>query len=134
KNLDAVTTEDRAYGAGWAVAAWFVPLVNLFLPYQIATEIWAGSAMGSRGESGSGGGSGAVAAWWGLWVASALMGLTAHCVLRLNFLATTVADLRLANRFGALSEVLEVAAGLYAVALVQAITRRQAARFHSLKR
>ena len=30
-------------GAGWAIGPWFVPILNLFRPWQIAVETWEGS-------------------------------------------------------------------------------------------
>lgn len=31
---------DPKYSQGWAVAYWFIPIVNLFRPYQVAKELW----------------------------------------------------------------------------------------------
>jgi len=57
---------DLAVGSAHDVtqAAWafFVPIMNLFRPYQIATEIWRKSGDGTGGHSAL------IIAWWGLWV------------------------------------------------------------------
>ncbi|MBI9051861.1 MAG: DUF4328 domain-containing protein [Anaerolineaceae bacterium] len=43
KNLLAFNTMGLKYSPGWAVGAFFVPILNLFRPYQIAQEIWKAS-------------------------------------------------------------------------------------------
>jgi hypothetical protein len=56
------------YGRATAVWSWFLPFGNLFLPKQIADDVWHASSPP--------GGAMAPAArlhvWWGLWVVSAL--------------------------------------------------------------
>ncbi len=42
RNLGALRGR-RRFDARWAVWGWFVPLLNLFRPQTIATEIWVGS-------------------------------------------------------------------------------------------
>ena len=48
---------------GWAVAGWFIPLGNLYLPYRAAREI----------EAGAGGGPWGVFVWWTTWLGAALV-------------------------------------------------------------
>jgi hypothetical protein len=63
----AYVAVDLAVGAAHdtSQAAWafFVPIMNLFRPYQLATEIWRKSH-----DRASGGHSALIIAWWGLWV------------------------------------------------------------------
>ena len=42
-NLPRVGIARLRYGTGWAVGAWFVPILNLFRPKGIADDIWRGS-------------------------------------------------------------------------------------------
>jgi hypothetical protein len=42
-NLASYNNMGLKYSAGWAVGSFFVPLLNLFRPYQIAQEIWTAS-------------------------------------------------------------------------------------------
>jgi hypothetical protein len=44
KNLDLLNVEGLRYSAAWAVGSFFVPVLNLFQPYQIVQEIWKGSS------------------------------------------------------------------------------------------
>ncbi len=43
RNLASYNNMGLKYSAGWAVGSFFVPLLNLFRPYQIAQEIWTAS-------------------------------------------------------------------------------------------
>ena len=42
-NLRALGVESLRFGTGWAVGAWFVPILNLFRPVQIVNDVWRGS-------------------------------------------------------------------------------------------
>jgi Domain of unknown function (DUF4328) len=40
RNMAVVEPAERRYGAGWAIGAWFVPIMNLFRPKQMINDIW----------------------------------------------------------------------------------------------
>ena len=39
QNLDRFGYHTR-YTSGWAIAFWFIPVANIFIPYQMSKEIW----------------------------------------------------------------------------------------------
>ena len=43
QNVERLGGGPLRYGRGWAIGAWFVPVLNLFRPKQIANDIWRGS-------------------------------------------------------------------------------------------
>lgn len=43
KNLQSFNTMGLKYSPGWAVGSWFIPILNLFRPFQITHEIWTAS-------------------------------------------------------------------------------------------
>ena len=51
RNLGPLTTEERRFSPRWAVIWWFVPLMQLFLPYQVVREVWRGSGEEPSGPS-----------------------------------------------------------------------------------
>ncbi|MFK7758176.1 MAG: DUF4328 domain-containing protein [Flavobacteriales bacterium] len=73
-NLSIHTTTQHS--EGWAAGAWFVPILNLFRPYQIMSEMWTFTS--SKLEQFSGNMSNykksVVGAWWFLWVVVSLGG------------------------------------------------------------
>lgn len=40
RNVDVVARPERRYGHGWAIGAWFVPILNFWRPKQIVNDVW----------------------------------------------------------------------------------------------
>jgi hypothetical protein len=75
KNLRRLGVQDLRFGNGWAIGAWFVPILSLFRPKQIANDVWRGS---ERGADASGGWKqvpvpSLVHWWWGLFLTQGLL-------------------------------------------------------------
>jgi hypothetical protein len=69
-NLDAVAPAQRRYSQGWAVGAWFVPVLNLWRPKQTVNDVWrAGGTSPST----------LLAVWWAGFI---LSGWTGTLILR----------------------------------------------------
>lgn len=77
RNLSALSGRDLRFSPGWAVGWYFVPIMNLFRPYQVMKEIWEGSdpeADPSRpGAWEERPVSPLLPGWWGLWLLSNLL-------------------------------------------------------------
>lgn len=74
KNLRRLGVQNLTYGNGWAIGSWFVPILGMIRPKQIANEIWRGSG---RGADVSGGWKQAPVPsllhwWWGLFLTQGL--------------------------------------------------------------
>ena len=71
-NLEALGARDLRYGRRWSVGAWFVPILNLFRPKQIANDIWRGSDPDAPGSTvvGRGHVPGLFALWWAAFLVS----------------------------------------------------------------
>ncbi len=98
----------------WAVGWFFVPIMNLFRPYQVVNELYQVS-------NPAGVGSGLIGWWWGLWVIAALVGPSASSFFR----EQTVSDAILADWRSAIAEVLFVLCGVLALVIVHRITSWQ---------
>lgn len=64
------------YTEGWAAGAWFIPVFNLFGPYQIATDLFRNSEslLVRKGFANAQPKLHVVAGWWwGLWVSRAIL-------------------------------------------------------------
>lgn len=54
----------QRWGPGWAIGAWFVPVIFLWFPYQIMADIWrAGLPASERGRP-----AWLPIAWWACWL------------------------------------------------------------------
>lgn len=73
-NLPPLGIADARWSPGWAVGWWFVPVMSLFRPYQVAAEIWRAS---DPAATPAGWHERPVAAvlgwWWALFVASTIV-------------------------------------------------------------
>jgi hypothetical protein len=110
---------NRRYGTGWAIGAWFVPIMNLWRPKQIANDIW---------RAGNGPGDSSISPWLTLWWAAFLVSNWASQLAgRLSIAGDTVEELQTAAAVYAFADGIDVIAAGLAIWVVWAITRRQAA-------
>lgn len=75
KNLRRLGVQKMRYGNGWAIGSWFVPILSLFRPKQMANDIWRGSERGTDVNAGwkQVPVPPLVHWWWGLFVAQGLL-------------------------------------------------------------
>ena len=133
KNLPALGASDLRYKTGWAIGGWFVPILWLWRPKQIANDIWRASDPESPLEQGEAWRTKLVptllTAWWVAWIAAADLG---NVVLRLSIGGDTAEDFRMADYADLVRLVLDIVAASLAIVVVLRITRRQADRAHAL--
>ena len=96
---------------GWHAGSWFIPFAGAWIPFQNISDL----ARGSRAALGGG----TRAAWWALWIMS---GLTGGIASRLLTAAETVPSLTGALTISILSDVLSIAAAIFAWIVVARIT------------
>ena len=62
--MDVVAAAERRYTHGWAIGAWFVPILNLWRPKQVINDVWrAGGRDAGDAEPGW-----LLLSWWLLWM------------------------------------------------------------------
>jgi hypothetical protein len=115
-NLDSLGARMR-HGPGWAVGSWFVPILNLFRPKQIANDIWRGSDPDDARIPMF------VHLWWVFWLSSTVGGNAYG-----RMAEDTIEQERSATIVLVVTNVAEILAGVLAILLVRRITRREEAR------
>lgn len=102
---------------GWTIGGWFVSVANLWLPYQIMTDVWWNSAP-KRPVS-----RGLLTAWWLPWVVNTVLGT----MLQHLYLSGSVTEdsLRRTANLSTLSAALEVWSGALIIVIVHRITTWQ---------
>jgi hypothetical protein len=65
-NLRAAGFDDLEYSPGWAVGWYFIPIANLFKPFQAMREVWAVSHREAEGFTSQT--DYRLTAWWGFWL------------------------------------------------------------------
>ncbi len=68
-NLRALSGDFMEFTPGWSVGWYFVPIANLWKPYQAMKEIWEVSHRDNQADSQS-----ILTVWWMLYVASGVLG------------------------------------------------------------
>ncbi|MGH3112068.1 MAG: DUF4328 domain-containing protein, partial [Gaiellaceae bacterium] len=83
KNLRPLGVQLLRYGPGWAIGAWFVPILNLFRPKQIVNDVWRGSDPKLADRVGwiDGPVPFVFAVWWTAYLADSLVGTVAGRIL-----------------------------------------------------
>lgn len=78
RNARALGARGLTFTPGWCIGWFFVPIMNLFKPYQAVSEMWQASLSGSK-TSRNQTSSSIVGLWWSLWIANLFVGrIVAH--------------------------------------------------------
>ena len=118
----------RQTSAGWAVGSFFVPIANLFIPYQAIKEIWNKSEPAADNSFFyTASPPGFFPAWWGFWLAS---NVSSNIYFRMTM---AEAPVEASVMVGILSEVLSMAAAFFAIKVIKEIDRRQEERARNLQ-
>lgn len=128
-NLPAVGIEGLGHGSRWAIGAWFVPIVSLFWPKQIADEIWRGSDPSLEADPGRSWRQGKVPVFFGLWwVAFITSSLLVAAGSELWGGAETYSDVKFAAVVEVTGNALGILSGVLAYVVVDRTSERQQAR------
>lgn len=76
-NLNTIT-HDTEYSDGWAAGAWFIPIMNLFVPYKIMKELYVKTDKYLTLKEGYTDNkklkTSYIGWWWALWIISGVVG------------------------------------------------------------
>jgi Domain of unknown function (DUF4328) len=101
---------------GWAIGAWFVPVIWFWFPYQIMADIWrAGLPASQRSRP-----AWLPIGWWGCWLLAWFTGFTYTRTSTGTFHGVTVGFFLGATLF---SKLFEAAAAIAAILVVRAISK-----------
>jgi hypothetical protein len=127
-NLLALGAVRLRFARGWAIGGWFVPIWGLFRPKQIVNDAWRGSepALPASYEDVW---ARPVPPWWQAWWLSFLSAYwLALAALRVTVRGDTLEEFRRGSLLIFWSDLLSGVAGIVAIFVVRAITRRQEER------
>ncbi|MEX0641473.1 MAG: DUF4328 domain-containing protein [Pirellulales bacterium] len=120
-NLPALGAMQLKYSPGWAVGSFFVPILNLFRPYQIAKEIDLHSDPSSTPAS-----SPLIGLWWAAFLIANFAGQAAG---RMTLRANTPFEIISADYVQIGSSATSVLAAILAILVVHRISRNQETLF-----
>lgn len=126
RNLPPLGASNLKYSPAWAVGGFFVPILNLFRPFQVTTEIWKASDPTGNISDGlawkSAPTSPLIASWWVLFLISALVG---NIVLRMSLQAEMPSELLTVSWLTFVMDFVDIPAAILAIFVVLNIDRRQ---------
>jgi hypothetical protein len=120
RNIRSLGADRLQFTPGWAVGYYFIPIVNLWRPYQAMKEIWKASHEPVHWQLQKG--SFLLVSWWTFWIISCLIGQMA---VRTATSAKTASDYIDATTFSIASDVIEIPLCLIALVLVLRLSRVQ---------
>lgn len=128
-NLAYMGALGQRYSAGRAMGCWFIPIVNLFRPFQVMAEIAKGSNPKidpqNLGDWKNSAESRLLRPWWATW----LLGVwVERFLMQLVFPGENVENMIAGNWFSAVMAVILVVSAALAIVLVQQIPSNQEKR------
>jgi uncharacterized protein DUF4328 len=122
-NARQLGAADMQFSPGWAVGWYFIPIANLWKPYQAMREIWQASANPALWQHQPRGS--ILPLWWTFFLLSNFLG---NASFRLSLRANTLPDLIVAGAVQAANDVADIVSTAIALVLVTQIFRMQMAR------
>lgn len=122
-NLHKLVPKSRLkYTEGMAAGAWFIPIFNLFGPYQIATDLFYESEkllvenglMEKQPKFHQ-----IKGWWWGLWIASGVFERIS------SYIEEGPAEYTISMSFGLISLVMSIGAGILAIQMIKNYTQME---------
>ena len=123
RNLPRLAGAELRFRPGWAIVSWFVPILNLFRPKQMANDVWRacdpapqpGVAVEDRPVAPL------LDLWWTAWIVAGFLG---NLDGRRYFEAETIADQQDAAVIALVSDAGWLALTVVAVMVVRRMTDR----------
>ncbi len=134
RNLSALGVGGLKYSPMWAVGCFFVPIMNLFRPYQVMREIWRASDPGGKAYHDSwcpkSGAPALMGWWWGSWLAYNLITTLAY---RFSRLIETPHELMMKSWVDVVADALSIMSAVFAALVVTTIDEWQEEKNRHLK-
>jgi hypothetical protein len=128
-NAHKLGAQGLRYSPRWAVGGYFIPLANLWMPYQAMKEISQASRDPSAWQSK--GWPRSLPLWWLSWLAT---GFSTNLYVRKSLSAKTIDALVDATWVGMLSACMGILAAIFLASLVWEISTMQVARANEEQR
>ncbi|MCT2585622.1 DUF4328 domain-containing protein [Actinophytocola gossypii] len=117
-NAEQLRPDGHRMRRGWTIGGWFCPVVNLWFPFRIVTDIWSASVPPGTVARGR-----PVARWWTAWIAT----LIAVAIVRQDArYASTVEALESVAVANTVATVAQCLAGVFLIAVVRQVSSWQA--------
>jgi hypothetical protein len=120
RNARGLGAQGLTFTPGWSVGWYFIPIVNLWKPYQAMKQIWQASADPGAWRSQTP--PSLLPLWWTLWIVSNVL---SQASFRLSLQADTGAALVASEVVTVISDLVDIPLCLVAMRLVREVLRLQ---------
>jgi hypothetical protein len=120
RNLPALGARTLDFTPGWALGWFFIPIANLWKPYQAMRSLWLHSRSVHRPEAEET--TWVLPVWWTMWLVSASLG---NAAMRATLRADTIEELLISTRIELVSCAVDVPLYVVVTLLVTRIWQAQ---------
>lgn len=128
-NLEPLGASNLRYTPGWAIGAWFIPIGNLFMPKQLANDMWRASDPNLPVDAGDRWKfervPGLLTFWWLTWILRNVLTGASGATESVAVRNADIGGVKTALRIAAGAELVLVIAGIAMILVVRSITTRQ---------
>ena len=129
KNARVLGARDMEFTPGWSVGYFFVPIANLFKPYQAVKEIWKASNPEGTHDWREAPASPILGLWWASWLLRNILGQIAF---RSAWHAQSVSEMQIATWINFWSDFFEIPAAVLVLLVIRGIHTMQENKFANL--
>ena len=119
-NTHQLGAQNMTYTPAWSIAYYFIPIFNLWKPYQAMKEIWMASKNPFDWRLTKI--SAILPIWWALWLTSNMLN---QSIFRLSADAVELSELMNLNLLSQISNVLDIPLAIVTLAIINGIYRMQ---------
>ena len=119
-NVRQLGAQNMSYTPAWSIGYYFIPVFNLWKPYQAMKEIWMASKNPLDWSLTKI--SPILPVWWALWLTSNIL---SQSVFRLSAEAVELSELMNLNMLSQVSNLLDIPLALVTLAIINGIYRMQ---------
>jgi hypothetical protein len=120
-NCSKFSQQKMKFTPGWSIGYYFIPILNIFRPYQVMKEIWNVSKNPTNWKKENG--SSLVGWWWALWVISCFLG---QVIFRNSTNAVTIDELQASTSLSIFASMIGIPLCLVAINMIKRIATMQA--------
>lgn len=126
RNARSLVPDKLEYTPGWAVGWYFVPIANIWKPYQVMVEIFKASNPKFDDDWQEASSLSVTSRWWTMWVIAIVIGRVAS---RMSMRAETLDEFLASSQVSLVVDLVSLVLGIAAISLVSSLQTLQIEKF-----
>ena len=115
-NVHAIPGAQVSFSEGWAAGCWFIPILNLFRPFQIMKETWYETQRAIPHRIDSIQSTGFVGIWWAAYL---VMSIYNNFTARFSWRANELGELITSRQLEIIGEIISIPAAVLSIMLIK---------------